>query len=80
MLVIDWFHWKIMGDWSFDPEFWPDPKAMVAECKSYGIEIMASVWPFTCETARSYNTSVSKRFVATFLLIAKFPLPRVSFI
>ena len=34
VLVIDWFHWKTMGDWSFDPEYWPDPAAMVAECKS----------------------------------------------
>lgn len=65
VLVIDWFHWKVMGDWSFDPEFWPDPAAMVEECKSYGIEIMASVWPFTCETARSYSTSVSNGFIAT---------------
>eukprot|EP01051_Picozoa_sp_SAG22_P006267 SAG22_NODE_404_length_11005_cov_8.751788_4_plen_47_part_00 len=38
---------------------------MVEECKSYGIEIMASVWPFTCETARSYNTSVAKGLVAS---------------
>ena len=29
VLVIDWFHWKTMGDWSFDPKYWPDPKAMV---------------------------------------------------
>ena len=42
VLVIDWFHWRVMGDWSFDPAFWPDPKAMVAECKSYGIEVMAA--------------------------------------
>ena len=42
VLVIDWFHWRVMGDWSFDPAFWPDPKAMVAECKSYGIEVMVA--------------------------------------
>ena len=23
VLVIDWFHWKVMGDWSFDPKYWP---------------------------------------------------------
>lgn len=46
VLVIDWFHWKIMGDWSFDPKYWPDPQAMVDECKSYNIELMASVWPY----------------------------------
>ena len=36
VIVIDWFHWKIMGDWSFNPAAWPDPKAMVDECRSYG--------------------------------------------
>jgi alpha-D-xyloside xylohydrolase len=65
VLVIDWFHWRVMGDWSFDPKYWPDPKAMVEECKSYGIEVMASVWPFTCETSRSYNTTVSQGYVAS---------------
>lgn len=25
LIVIDFFHWKHQGDWSFDPEFWPDP-------------------------------------------------------
>eukprot|EP01050_Picozoa_sp_SAG11_P011092 SAG11_NODE_1151_length_5668_cov_6.748070_2_plen_824_part_00 len=59
------FHWKIMGDWSFDPAFWPDPKAMVAECKSYGIEVMASVWPFTCEGSRSYEAVNSSGWLAT---------------
>ena len=25
LIVIDFFHWKHQGEWSFDPEFWPDP-------------------------------------------------------
>lgn len=65
VLVVDWFHWKIMGDWSFDPQYWPDPQAMVDECRSYGIEIMVSVWPFTCETARSYNVTVARGYIAS---------------
>ena len=31
MIVIDWFHWKEMGDWQLDPACWPEPKAMVDE-------------------------------------------------
>ena len=31
--MIDFFHWKYQGDWNFDPEFWPEPKAMVKELK-----------------------------------------------
>ena len=32
-IVIDFFHWTVQGDWKFDTDFWPDPKAMVEELK-----------------------------------------------
>jgi alpha-D-xyloside xylohydrolase len=25
LIVVDFFHWRNQGDWSFDPEFFPDP-------------------------------------------------------
>lgn len=28
-IVIDFFHWTEQGNWEFDPEYWPDPKADV---------------------------------------------------
>jgi alpha-D-xyloside xylohydrolase len=70
VLVIDWFHWKLMGDWSFDETYWPDVKGMVEECASYNIHIMASVWPFSCEDntgapSRSYGDLVGNGYVAT---------------
>ncbi len=45
LIVCDFFHWPKMGDFRFDLEFYPDPKAMVDELKSMGIELMVSVWP-----------------------------------
>ncbi len=45
VIVIDYYHWPRCGDWRFDEEYFPDPKAMVAELKSMGIETMVSVWP-----------------------------------
>lgn len=45
VLVIDFFHWRAQGEWSFDPEYWPDPQAMVDELRSIGIEPMVSIWP-----------------------------------
>ena len=45
VLVIDFFHWTLQGEWKFDKEYWPDVKAMVDELHSYGIKIMVSVWP-----------------------------------
>lgn len=29
LIVIDFFHWKYQGEWSFDPEFWPDPGKLI---------------------------------------------------
>lgn len=45
VIVADFFHWPKMGDFRFDEEFWPDPKAMVDELKDMGVELMVSVWP-----------------------------------
>lgn len=45
VIVIDFFHWPKQGDFRFDKEFFPNPKAMVDELNSMGIELMVSVWP-----------------------------------
>lgn len=45
VIVADFFHWPKMGDFRFDPEFWPNPQAMVDELRELGIELMVSVWP-----------------------------------
>ena len=45
IIVVDFFHWTKMGEWKFDPQFWPDPEGMVAELKKMGIRLVVSVWP-----------------------------------
>jgi alpha-D-xyloside xylohydrolase len=45
VIVADYFHWTMMGEWKFNPVEWPDPKALVDELKDMGIELMVSVWP-----------------------------------
>jgi len=45
VIVVDFFHWPLQGDWKFDLENFPDPDAMVRELKSLGIELMVSIWP-----------------------------------
>ena len=45
VIVADFFHWPVQGDWRFDPREWPDPAAMVTELKEMGTELMVSVWP-----------------------------------
>ena len=45
VIVIDFFHWPHLGDFCFDPEFFPDPKAMCDELHAMGTKVMVSVWP-----------------------------------
>jgi alpha-D-xyloside xylohydrolase len=45
VMVVDFFHWTLQGDWRFDPELWPDPAAMVRELEEMGVKLMISIWP-----------------------------------
>ena len=38
VIVVDFFHWTMLGDWQFDPKDWPDPAAMVRELDEMGVE------------------------------------------
>ena len=69
--VIDYNHWVHMGDWTFDPAYWPNPKEMVqnisSACepsatngRSTGdgercVRIMVSAWPFTASGSDTYD-------------------------
>ena len=55
VIVCDFFHWPRMGDYRFDPEFFPDPAAMVRELKDMGIELMVSVWPQVSLKSENYE-------------------------
>jgi len=54
VLVIDYLHWRHLGDWDFDPMAWPDPRAMVEELRALGIEPAVSVWPSVSPLSGSY--------------------------
>lgn len=60
VIVIDFFHWTRQGDWCFDPEYWPDPKAMVDELHSMGIRVMVSVWPSIDRKSKNYYEMLEK--------------------
>jgi len=55
VIVCDFFHWPRMGDYRFDPEFFPDPAAMVRELQEMGIELMVSVWPQVSLNSENYE-------------------------
>ncbi len=63
VIVIDFFHWPKQGEWKFDPVYWPDPKAMVEELKSLGIELMVSIWPTVDKTCENYEEMLEKGYL-----------------
>ena len=54
VIVADYFHWPHMGDYRFEQEFWPDPRAMIEELESMGVELMVSVWPQVAVASENY--------------------------
>ncbi|MBO1752118.1 family 31 glucosidase [Actinotalea sp. BY-33] len=54
VIVADFFHWPQMGDFRFDPDFWPEPRAMVAELADRGTDLMVSVWPQIAYASENY--------------------------
>lgn len=63
VIVIDYFHWTMQGEWKFDPQRWPDPKAMVEELKRMGIELMVSVWPTVDPRSENYSEMRNKNYI-----------------
>ena len=63
VIVIDYFHWTMQGEWKFDPQRWPDPKAMVEELKRMGIELMVSVWPTVDPRSENYSEMRNKNYM-----------------
>ncbi len=59
VIVVDFFHWPLQGEWKFDPTYWPDPDAMIRELSEMGIELMVSIWPTV--DYRSENFEEMKR-------------------
>ncbi len=60
VIVVDYFHWPKQGDWRFDPTYWPDPDAMIAELKEMGIELMVSIWPMVDYKSENFDEMRSK--------------------
>lgn len=65
VIVSDYFHWHMMGDWAMDPRDWPDPAAMVKELKDMGVELMVSVWPTVNPSNPVYDEMAERGLLAT---------------
>lgn len=45
VIVVDFFHWTLQGDWKFDSQSWPDPAGMARDLEEMGVRVMVSIWP-----------------------------------
>ena len=63
LIVVDFFHWPHMGDFRFENEFWPDPKAMADDLHSMGVKLMVSVWPQVALASENYVEMKSKNLL-----------------
>ena len=55
VIVIDFFHWTLQGDWQFDPICWPDPAGMVRELEKMNVKVMVSIWPTVNENSINFE-------------------------
>jgi alpha-D-xyloside xylohydrolase len=62
VIVADFYHWPVTGDWKFNSELWPDPAAMIKELDSLNIKLLVSVWPTLAEKSENYSTFKKSNF------------------
>ncbi len=63
VIVSDFFHWPMQGDWKFDLRHWPDPDGMVKELSALGIELMVSIWPTVDKRSENYAKMLEEGFL-----------------
>ena len=55
VIVADYYHWPISGDWKFNEKYWPNVKGMVNELNSMNINLLVSVWPTVAHNCSDYK-------------------------
>lgn len=63
VIVADFFHWPVQGDWRFDAREWPDPAAMCAELAAMGTALMVSVWPTVDPRSENYPALAERGYL-----------------
>ena len=64
VIVVDFFHWPMQGDWRFDETEFPDPEAMIREVNENGAELMVSIWPYVDTRSENYPEMLEKGYLA----------------
>lgn len=63
VLVIDWKHYKCVGDWGFSldiPDCWPNISHMIGKLQSLGVhEVMVSLHPWSQRGSETYDKLIA---------------------
>jgi alpha-D-xyloside xylohydrolase len=65
VIVIDFFHWTMQGDFKFEPRDWPDPEAMVKELENLGVKLAVSVWPTIDERSSNFGQMAERGYLVS---------------
>lgn len=65
VIVADFFHWTIQGEFMFDPIDWPDVSAMIDELEKMGVKLMVSIWPTVDSRSRNYHEMAENGYLVT---------------
>ncbi len=65
VIVVDFFHWTRQGDFKFEKRDFPDPKFMIDELNSMGIELMVSVWPTIDKKSENFSAMQEAGYLVT---------------
>ncbi len=79
VIVIDFFHWPMEGDWDFDPVYWPDPAAMIKELNSMGMKLMVSVWPTVEDDSVNYKEMMEQNLLVQSNMGNNYTMGKVHF-
>ncbi|KAJ0363481.1 hypothetical protein COL154_005627 [Colletotrichum chrysophilum] len=64
LIVVDFFHWPMQGEWKFDPVYWPDPAdAMIKRLNALGVELMVSIWPTVDQRSSNFQEMLEQGFL-----------------
>ena len=63
VIVEDFYHWPVSGDWKFDEKYWPNPEEMVKELNAMDIKLSVSVWPTIVRECENYKTMRNNNYL-----------------
>jgi len=64
VIVADFFHWTMQGEYKFDPRYWPDVEGMCQELNELGIKLMVSIWPTVDYRSENFKLMMEKGYLA----------------